>query len=87
MRGVWFLPALAAWVLAVVMAGLVPAGTAHAQQDARGMSSYKLGSGDVISIRVFGEEDFTREKVRLNDAGTVPFPVLGEIAVLNRTVG
>ena len=86
-RGVWFLPALAAWVLAVVMAGLVPAGTAHAQQDARGMSSYKLGSGDVISIRVFGEEDFTREKVRLNDAGTVPFPVLGEIAVLNRTVG
>lgn len=51
------------------------------------MSSYKLGSGDVISIRVFGEEDFTREKVRLNDAGTVPFPVLGEIAVLGRTVG
>ena len=51
------------------------------------MSSYKLGSGDVISIRVFGEDDFTREKVRLNDAGTVPFPVLGEIAVLNRTLG
>ncbi len=86
-RGLWFLPVLAAWLLAALVAGLAPVGTAHAQQDARGMSSYKLGSGDVISIRVFGEEDFTREKVRLNDAGTVPFPVLGEIAVLNRTVG
>ena len=86
-RGFWFLPMLAAWLLAVVVASLAPAGNAHAQQDSRGMSSYKLGSGDVISIRVFGEDDFTREKVRLNDAGTVPFPVLGEIAVLNRTVG
>ena len=85
--GLAYLPVLAAWLLAVVLAGLAPVGIAHAQQDARGMSSYKLGSGDVISIRVFGEEDFTREKVRLNDAGTVPFPVLGEIAVLNRTVG
>ncbi len=84
-RSRWLLPMLAAWLLAV--ACLAPAGNAHAQQDSRGMSSYKLGSGDVISIRVFGEDDFTREKVRLNDAGTVPFPVLGEIAVLNRTVG
>ena len=28
-------------------------------------STYKLRSGDVISIRVFGEDDFTRDKVRL----------------------
>ncbi len=84
--GPWIVPMLAAWLLGV-LAWLAPVGIAQAQQDARGMSSYKLGSGDVISIRVFGEEDFTREKVRLNDAGTVPFPVLGEIAVLNHTVG
>lgn len=51
------------------------------------MSNYKLGAGDVISIRVFGEDEFTREKVRLNDAGTVSFPILGEVVVLNRTVG
>jgi protein involved in polysaccharide export with SLBB domain len=50
------------------------------------MSTYRLGSGDVISIRVFGEEDFTREKIRLNDAGTVSFPVLGEIPVNGQTV-
>ena len=64
-HGLWFLPLLALWLLTVMVAGLAPVGSAHAQQDARGMSSYKLGSGDVISIRVFGEEDFTREKVRL----------------------
>ncbi len=51
------------------------------------MSNYRLGAGDVISIRVFGEDEFTREKVRLNDAGTVSFPILGEIVVLGRTVG
>lgn len=51
------------------------------------MSNYRLGAGDVISIRVFGEDEFTREKVRLNDAGTVSFPILGELVVLGRTVG
>jgi len=57
-----------------------------AESPASLLSSYKLGSGDVISIRVFGEEDFTREKIRLNDAGTISFPVLGEIPVNGRTI-
>lgn len=51
------------------------------------LSSYKLGSGDMISIRVLGEDDLKREKVRLSDAGTVSFPVLGEIRVKGMTVG
>ena len=51
------------------------------------LSSYKLGSGDMISIRVLGEEDLKRERVRLSDAGTVSFPVLGEIRVKGMTVG
>lgn len=51
------------------------------------LSTYQLRAGDVISIRVFGEEDFTREKIRLNDAGSVSFPFLGEVAVLGKTVG
>jgi len=50
-------------------------------------SSYKLGAGDVISIRVLGEDDLKREKVRLSDAGTVSFPVLGELKVKGLTVG
>src|SRR5471030_2879993 len=51
------------------------------------LSSYKLGSGDLISVRVMGEEDMKREKVRLSDAGTLSFPVLGEIKVKGMTVG
>ena len=51
------------------------------------LSSYKLAAGDVISIRVLGEDDFTREKIRLTDAGTISFPTIGEIKVLGRTVG
>ena len=45
------------------------------------LSSYKLGSGDMISVKVLGEDDLKREKVRLSDAGTLSFPVLGEIRV------
>jgi polysaccharide export outer membrane protein len=51
------------------------------------LSTYKLGSGDLISIRVLGEEDLKREKVRLSDAGTISFPILGEIRVKGMTVG
>ena len=51
------------------------------------LSTYQLRAGDVISIRVFGEEDFTREKIRLNDAGSVSMPFLGEVPVLGRTIG
>lgn len=51
------------------------------------VSSYKLSAGDVISIRVFGEDDFTKEKIRLNDAGTVSFPAIGEIKVFGKTIG
>src|SRR5688572_23966235 len=51
------------------------------------LSSYRLGSGDVITIRVLGEDDLRRERVRLSDAGTVSFPVLGELRVLGTTVG
>lgn len=52
-----------------------------------GLSVYKLSAGDVISIRVLGEDDLNREKIRLTDAGTVSYPALGEIRVLNMTIG
>jgi len=38
-------------------------------------------------VRVLGEDDLKREKVRLSDAGTMSFPVLGEIKVQGMTVG
>jgi polysaccharide biosynthesis/export protein VpsN len=58
---------------------------AHAQGPE--LSSYKLGAGDVISIRVLGEDDLKRERVRLSDAGTISFPVLGEVRVKGMTIG
>lgn len=49
------------------------------------LSTYKLASGDMISVRVLGEDDLKREKVKLSDAGTISFPVLGEIKVKGMT--
>lgn len=51
------------------------------------LSVYKLAAGDVITIRVFGEDDLSREKIRLSDAGTIPYPVLGEVKALGLTIG
>jgi protein involved in polysaccharide export with SLBB domain len=51
-----------------------------------GMSSYQVGPGDVIGLRVFDEPDFSLPNVRLNDAGTISLPIVGEISVLGRTV-
>ena len=60
---------------------------AFGQAEADSLSRYQLGSGDIITIVVFGEEDLKREKIRLTDAGTISYPVLGELKVLGRTVG
>lgn len=51
------------------------------------LSKYRLGTGDVISITVYGEEDLKMQHVRLTDAGTISYPVLGEIQVRGKTVG
>src|SRR6185436_9337133 len=51
------------------------------------LSTYRLGIGDVITVRVFGEDDLSREKVKVGDGGVVAYPILGEIKVLGRTVG
>lgn len=64
---------------------LLACAAASAQQSQ--LSSYKLGAGDLITIRVLGEDDLKREKVRLSDAGTISFPILGEIRVKGLTVG
>jgi protein involved in polysaccharide export with SLBB domain len=84
-RGPDFAPVIALMVVLLASALLAMEARAQAKSDA--LSSYRLNSGDVISIRVFGEDDFNREKIRLTDAGTVSFPVLGEIPMLGRTVG
>ena len=67
--------------LALVLAA---AGVALAQSES--ISNYRLGSGDVISIQVLGEDDLKREKIRLSDAATISYPILGEIKLFGKTV-
>jgi protein involved in polysaccharide export with SLBB domain len=74
-------------LMMVSLASALLAIDACAQSKADAVSTYRLNSGDVISIHVFGEDDFSREKIRLTDAGTVSFPFLGEIPMLGYTVG
>lgn len=78
----------AAWVCLVLALGL-PGAPARAQGvlSGEGLSAYMLGAGDVISIRVLGEEDYTKEKIRLTDAGTIFYPVVGEIRIHGMTLG
>ncbi|WP_206434432.1 polysaccharide biosynthesis/export family protein [Iodobacter ciconiae] len=51
------------------------------------LSNYKLGAGDIVTIRVFGEDELSRERVKLTDAGTLQYPVLGEIVIKDMTTG
>ncbi len=75
-----FLLVLAACVCAPLLANPLAAAPPE-------LSSYRLGAGDVISIHVLGEDDLKREHLKLSDAGTLSFPVLGEITVKGMTVG
>lgn len=58
--------------------------TSNAQQGNLSMSQYQLGSGDKISINVFGQEELSLE-VRLPDIGTINYPFLGEIKLVGLT--
>lgn len=45
------------------------------------LSTYRMGVGDVISIRVFGEPDLSISNIRLSEAGSVFLPTIGETKV------
>lgn len=71
----------------MLAAGLLAQFSAQAQVRDPTLSNYRLGSGDVISIQVLGEDDLRREKIRLSDAATISYPILGEIRLFGKTVG
>ena len=50
------------------------------------LNQYKLGSGDLVKINVYGQEDLTLES-RLTDIGVINYPYLGEIKLIGMTVG
>lgn len=76
---------------APVASGAAAAGPGQAESEtpsrADNLSTYRLSTGDVISIAVYGEDDLKRDKVRLTDAGTISYPVLGELQVRGKTTG
>ena len=60
--------------------------TITAQADEmQGNATYKLSSGDVIRISVFGEPDLSVAQVRLTDAGTFSYPFIGEVKAQGKT--
>ncbi len=52
---------------------------------ADGSAQYRLASGDVVRISVYGEADLSFDQVRLNDAGTFSYPFIGQIKALGQT--
>ena len=74
-------------VLGLACAGSWAQTTSDASAESETLSKYRLSTGDVISITVLGEEDLKRDKIRLTDAGTISYPVLGEIAIRGKTIG
>ena len=52
---------------------------------AQPLTDYKLGSGDIIKITVFGQQDLSMETL-LNDSGKVNYPFLGQIQATGKTL-
>ncbi len=48
--------------------------------------NYKLGSGDIISIRVYNEPSLTFDNILLTDDGTIIFPFLGIVSAQGKTI-
>ncbi|MBV2132957.1 polysaccharide export protein [Pseudomonas sp. MAP12] len=57
----------------------------NASAQAENASTYKLASGDVIRINVFGEKDLSIEEIRLNDAGIFSYPFIGDVRAKGKT--
>jgi protein involved in polysaccharide export with SLBB domain len=71
---------IAAWPGLVLLLWLAAAALAQSTD-----RDYRLGPGDRIVIKVFGEEDLSMD-VRLNDTGRLNYPFLGELMVQGLTV-
>ncbi|MCR2745918.1 polysaccharide export protein EpsE [Limnobacter parvus] len=54
----------------------------HASEESR---EYRLGGGDLISVTVFQNPDFTGDR-RVSENGEITFPLIGAVAVGNLTI-
>lgn len=88
-QGRWRRPGAggAAWRLAVLLAaGLLGCWPLFAAaQDAGAGGAYRLAAGDVIDVRVYGEDDLSTE-LRVPASGRADYSFVGEIDLAGRTV-
>lgn len=47
--------------------------------------AYTLGTGDVVSIQVFGEPELSLQ-LRIDDSGNIAYPLLGELPIAGQTL-
>lgn len=57
---------------------------ANAAWSAEARADYALGAGDVVKISVYDHPDLAAD-ARISEAGTIQFPLLGEVNVRGRT--
>lgn len=50
-----------------------------------GLSEYRIGVQDVISVRVFQEPDLTFEEIQVDASGTINYPLVGRTVAAGRT--
>jgi polysaccharide export outer membrane protein len=60
--------------------GLSSTALAFADSDAE----YRIGAGDVLTIKVFGENDLS-PRVKVDEKGKIPYPFLGDLQVAGLT--
>ena len=47
-------------------------------------TEYRIGAGDVLAIKVFGESDLS-PRVKVDEKGKIPYPFLGDLQVAGLT--
>lgn len=72
-----------AWV-AIVLSAIAFIAPARAQ-DLAGEGDYRLAAGDVIEVRVYGEDDLS-QKLEVPSSGSADYAFLGEIELAGKTV-
>lgn len=71
--------------LVILLATLLTFSASAAETSSQSPAQYRLASGDVIRITVFGEKDLSIEEIRLTDTGNFSYPFLGEVHANGKT--
>lgn len=72
-------------ILFSLLATLLSVTASVQAEEMQGNATYRLSSGDIIRINVFGEPDLSFEEKRLTDAGTFSYPFVGEVKAQGKT--